>query len=83
MSKRKKGPIPEPLMRTEDAVETIGGLVTLLSYVHEVASPADAAMLHNPVGFLLNTMQREVGRARKGTDKLYDRHFKTSADLTV
>lgn len=60
-----QSPIP-PLIKAEDAVETIGGLISILSYVHEVASPQDAQALRDPVGYLLNTMHREVRRARSG-----------------
>lgn len=60
----------EKLLKTEDAVATIGGLTTLLSYVNEVASADDAQSLRDPVGFALNAIGREVRRAQKGVSHL-------------
>lgn len=65
--------VPKELMKTEDAVETADGLVSMLSYVHSVAPDGDRPMLHSPIGFTLNAIQHELQRAREGYGCLYDR----------
>ena len=56
----------EPLIRTEDAVDTIGGLAEVISYINDVASDADYRQLRGGVGFTLNAIGHEVRRARRG-----------------
>jgi uncharacterized protein with von Willebrand factor type A (vWA) domain len=56
-------------VRAEDAVETIGGLAAMISYVNDVASDADLKQLRDPVGFTLNAIGHEVHRARKSFDR--------------
>lgn len=58
------------LDRAEDAVETIGGLAELISYLNDVAGDVDFKQLRQPVGFTLNAIGHEVGRARKGFDRI-------------
>lgn len=54
------------IARTEDAVETMGGLAGLIAYVNDVASDADRRQLRDQVGFALNAIGHELRRARKG-----------------
>jgi len=72
--------IPKPLLKTEDAIETIDGLLALVLYCHETASRDDAATLHNPLGYLLNAIRMEVSRARSGYEDLYKIHFNAAND---
>ncbi|EKF43298.1 hypothetical protein NA8A_04683 [Nitratireductor indicus C115] len=65
---------------TEDAVETIGGLVTMLSYVHSVSSAEDRESLHNPIGYTLNAVQCQVNRARRGYEGSYASRWKRRAE---
>ncbi len=67
--------VPTELLTTEDAVETADGLVTMLSYVHDVAPEGDRKMLHTPIGFTLNAIRNELQRARSGYEGLYKRHW--------
>jgi hypothetical protein len=69
--------LPKELLKTEDAVETIGGMVTVLTYVHDNASKEDRQALHGSLGYVLNALGHEVRRARKGYEGLYARMRKS------
>ena len=66
---------PESPFPTEDAVKTVNGLLTILSPLHATMTPEDAIALHDPVGFLLNAMHRELHRARKGNELGYSAFY--------
>lgn len=70
----------DPLSRTEDAIESIGGLVSVLSYVHVVASAEDAEALRDPIGHLINAVQGEVHRARTGYEGIYRERWRKLAE---
>lgn len=72
--------IPKSLTETEDAVETLSGLLGLLAYLHDTAPEGDWPLIREPVGFLINTMFHELHRARKGYRGMYDSHWQAAND---
>lgn len=64
----------DELIKTENGVETADALVSVLSYIVDVASEEDRAMLRAPVGFTLNAIRQQLQDAREGCQVLYRRH---------
>lgn len=63
------------LFATEAAIEKIGGLLAILSYVHSVASAEDRQQLRDAEGWLLDALDDAVRAGRRGYEALYQRSF--------
>lgn len=75
--------IPDDLLKTEDAVETLGGLFDILRCVHDVAGDRGFCPLHNQVGYLLNVLEEKISAARRGYEGGYARYWRDQARLNL
>jgi hypothetical protein len=75
--------IPDDLLKTEDAVETLGGLLDILRCVHDVAGDRGTCALHNQVGYLLNVLDEKISAARHAYQGGYARYWRDQARLAL